>query len=81
MNSNLKKNLETLLPFLMLGIAIALMIGLFIMFSYVLVWGLMIGGVLWIVSFITSYFFPSKQEPAKPVKSQKGRVIDHDEKH
>ncbi len=58
MNEKLQRLLENIVPFLMLGIAIALVIGLFIMFSYVLIWGLLIGGILWAISFVKSYFFP-----------------------
>ncbi|HHF7344320.1 hypothetical protein [Legionella feeleii] len=76
MNEKLQRLLENIVPFLMLGIAIALVIGLFIMFSYVLIWGLLIGGILWAISFVKSYFFPSSNTPAKT----EGRVIEHNDK-
>lgn len=79
MNEKLQRLFENLIPFLMLGIAIALIIGLFIMFSYVLFWGLLIGGVLWIVSSIKIYFFPSRSNKT-PVET-KGRIIEHDEEN
>ncbi|MCC5016276.1 MULTISPECIES: hypothetical protein [Legionella] len=75
MNEKLQRLLENIVPFLMLGIAIALVIGLFIMFSYVLIWGLLIGGILWAISFVKSYFFPSNT----PTKTE-GRVIEHNDK-
>lgn len=75
MNEKLQRLLENIVPFLMLGIAIALIIGLFIMFSYVLIWGLLIGGILWAVSFVKSYFFSSNT----PTKTE-GRVIEHNDK-
>jgi TRAP-type C4-dicarboxylate transport system permease small subunit len=75
MNEKLQRLLENIVPFLMLGIAIALIIGLFIMLSYVLIWGLLIGGILWAISFIKNYFFP-RHQPAKT----KGRVIEHTDK-
>jgi Na+-transporting methylmalonyl-CoA/oxaloacetate decarboxylase gamma subunit len=65
--------LETLIPFMVMGIAIALFIGLFILMSYVLVWGIVIGGILWLVAFIKNKFFPS---PKRTEKKQ-GRVIDY----
>jgi len=62
--------------FLMLGIAIALTIGIFILFAYVLFWGILFGGILWLVALIKQYFF-RKRQPQK----HKGRVIDHDPKN
>lgn len=38
------KIFENLVPFLIAGVAIALFFGLLFMFSYVLIWGLIIGG-------------------------------------
>ncbi len=73
----LKHFFQQMPPFILLGIAIAVIVGIFIVFSYVLVWGLLIGGVLWGIHAISQYartFSPNK----KP-KPSKGRVIDHDE--
>ncbi|MCA0402567.1 MAG: hypothetical protein LCH30_02095 [Proteobacteria bacterium] len=78
MNDKLQKLLESLVPFLILGFAAALVISLFIMLSYVLVWGLLIGAVLWGLYSIKNYLFPG--ETAKPIKSHKGRIIEHDDK-
>jgi len=75
MNDKLQKLLETLIPFIVLGISIALLIGLLIMFSYIFVWGLLIGGVLWLVALAKQYFFP-----VETVKKSKGRIIEHDDK-
>ncbi|KTD64660.1 hypothetical protein [Legionella spiritensis] len=74
MNDNLKKMFENLIPFLLLGIAVALLVGLFIMFSYVLIWGIIIGGILWAVSIVKEYVFPSKSK-----KNTQGRVIEHED--
>lgn len=76
MNQKLERLFQQLIPFLMAGIAIALLIGLFILFSYVLVWGLIIGAVLWLVAFVKSYFFSSSKKEI----STKGRIIDHRDK-
>jgi len=75
MNNKLQQLLETIVPFLVLGVAIALFVGLLFMFSYVLVWGLLIGGILWLIAFVKQYLFPSEV----PTKTQ-GRVIEHDDK-
>ncbi|MFA5960206.1 MAG: hypothetical protein WC785_06790 [Tatlockia sp.] len=79
MNDKLQKSLEGLVPYLMLGIAIALVIGLFIMFSYVVVWGLLIGALLWLVSVVRTYLFPVKPTQVE-LKRRKGRVIEHEDK-
>ncbi|ASQ44923.1 hypothetical protein [Legionella clemsonensis] len=76
MNDKIEHFIQQLVPFLIAGIAIALVIGLFILFSYVLVWGLIIGAILWVVFFIKRLLFSSKkiENPAK------GRVIEHNDK-
>lgn len=66
---------QQLLPFVLLGIAIALTIGLIVVFSYVLLWGLFFGGLIWLAAVIKKYAFP----PRPPVNT-KGRVIEHNEK-
>ncbi|GGI88819.1 hypothetical protein [Legionella impletisoli] len=75
MDKKFQNILEQLIPFIILGIGIALAIGLLIMFSYVLVWGIVIGGVIWLVYFVKSYFFPDKAASKK-----NGRIIEHDDK-
>lgn len=75
MNKTLQQLLAQLIPFIMLGIGIALAIGLLIMFSYVLVWGILIGGVIWLIYVVKNYLFPTPSREKK-----KGRVIEHDDK-
>ncbi|WP_133130410.1 hypothetical protein [Legionella yabuuchiae] len=75
MDKKLQNILEQLIPFIILGIGIALAIGLLIMFSYVLVWGIVIGGIIWLVYFVKSYFFPSHSP-----KKKNGRIIEHNDK-
>jgi hypothetical protein len=75
MNDKLQQILESLIPFIVLGIAIALFIGLLFMFSYVVVWGLLIGGALWLITVVKEYVSPSEHS-----KKEKGRVIEHDDK-
>lgn len=72
MDNKIKSYLEQLLPFIILGVAIAFAIGLFIFFSYVLVWGIIIGSGIWLIMMISNYFFPK----TPPEKS--GRIIEHD---
>ena len=75
MNSKLSAALDTLIPFIVLGFAIALILGLIFMLSYVLIWGFIIGGVLWIAALIKQILFP-----AAAVKTEEGRIIEHDDK-
>lgn len=65
---------STLGPFIVLGIAVACIIGLFILSWYLLVWGLMIGFMLWVCALIKRYLFSEKL----PIKTTKGRIIEHD---
>lgn len=73
------KIFETLIPFIIAGIAIALFVGLLFMFSYVVIWGLIIGSGLWFISIIKEYLFPSPK-PTITIKKNKGRIIEHDDK-
>ncbi|CDZ75863.1 hypothetical protein BN59_00122 [Legionella massiliensis] len=79
MNIKLKHLLENIVPFLILGIGIALLIGFFIMFSYILFWGLIIGLVLWGLTFVKNLFL-SGMHPKKPPEKTKGRIIEHSDK-
>jgi hypothetical protein len=64
-----------LIPFIILGVAISLIIGLFIMLSYVLVWGVVLGAIIWLAVMIKNYLFPSQASEAR-----KGRIIEHKDK-
>ncbi|MGC1182937.1 hypothetical protein [Legionella sp.] len=81
MNTKLQpsKIFETLVPFIIAGIAIALFIGLLFMFSYVVIWGLMIGGVLWLLSLVKGLLFPNSKNSVITKKAP-GRIIEHDDK-
>lgn len=74
------KIMESIVPFIIAGIAIALFIGILFMFSYVVIWGLMIGGILWLVAVIKEFLFPSTVTKPESMKKTKGRVIEHDDK-
>lgn len=79
MYEKLQRLFGTVLPYLVLGIAVALILGLFIMLSYVLLWGIMIGGILWAVAAIKKYVASITGKDTPIVKSQKrGRTIEHD---
>lgn len=76
MSDKLKKIIENIIPFIVIGVGIAIFIGLLFMFFYLVIWGVLIGGVLWIAAMAKEYFFPSN----KPVQKEQGRIIEHDDK-
>ncbi len=74
MDDKLQRLLGQLVPFIIVGIGIALAIGLLIMFSYALMWGVLIGCIIWLIALIKQALFPSKNKAS----SQEGRIIEHD---
>ena len=64
---------EQLIPFVLLGIAIAFTVGLIIVFSYVLMWGILLGGIIWIV-FIIHHYFSSRSSGKRD-----GSIIEHND--
>ena len=76
----LARILETLVPFVIGGMAIALFLGLLFMFSYVLIWGIIIGGTLWLVSTIKQFLCPQNKTSTEIVKENQGRIIEHNDK-
>lgn len=76
---DIKKNLESLVPFVVIGVAIALCIGLLLMFFSIAMWGLIIGGVLWLAALAKQYFFPSKSPSVPTTTKEEGRIIEHDD--
>ncbi|ARG96455.1 hypothetical protein [Legionella micdadei] len=78
MNGKVERIFQNLIPFLILGIAIALVIGLFIMFSYVLMWGFLIGSVMWAIYSVKNFLFP--RQVSKPPVKTKGRIIEHNDR-
>lgn len=79
-NFSIKKIFENIAPFLVAGIAIVLFFYLFLIFSYLLIWGLVIGGVLWMAVMIKQYLFPPASTKIEIVRKEEGRIIEHDDK-
>jgi hypothetical protein len=74
MSTNFESIIERLMPYLMIGIVMAVFFGLLFLFSYVLFWGLLIGGLLWLFVAAKQFLFPDTS-----VKNKKGgRIIEHD---
>jgi hypothetical protein len=72
---DIKKILDSLIPFICVGVAIAIVIGLLSMFFSIAIWGLLIGGILWLVALAKQHFFPDNT-----VKPEEGRIIEHNDK-
>jgi len=72
MNKKFGILLQSIIPFLVLGFAIAIMIGLLTMFFYIILWGFLIGGALWLIAAVKHLIFPPKND-----KPSQGRIIEH----
>lgn len=81
MNDKFPRTLGQLLislrPYVTLGIMIACVVGLLILSWYILLWGLMIGFILWASTLIKRYLYRDKSKE----KNTKGRIIEHDKHH
>ncbi len=63
---------EQLPAFILMGIAVAILIGLLIIFAYVLLWGVILGGVFWVCALVKRYFSPAS------INNKQGRIIDYE---
>ncbi|HAU1836680.1 TPA: hypothetical protein JBJ69_02810 [Legionella pneumophila] len=75
MSDKVQKLIENIVPFIVIGVGIAIVVALLFMFFYVAIWGVIIGGILWLGALAKEYFFPSKSS-----KKEQGRIIEHDDK-
>lgn len=75
MNDKIEKIIENIVPFIVIGVGIAIVIGLLFMFFYVAIWGIVIGAILYLIALAKQYFFPSESD-----KKEQGRIIEHDDK-
>ena len=72
---DIKKIIESIIPFMVAGVIIALCVGLLWLFFSIAIWGLLIGGILWIGTVTVQYLFPGESSTR-----EEGRVIEHDDK-
>lgn len=75
MNKRLISSFQSITPFLLLGLTISVLFGLLLMFSYLLIWGLFIGALLWLVAAVKQFFFPTKSHT-----QTRGRIIEYRDK-
>ncbi len=72
----MQKILATIMPFILLGIAlVAFFLGLMLL-AYIFVFGAIVGLVLYAATWIKEKFFPSKSIVKR---KSSGRTIDHEE--
>ncbi len=70
---------QKIMPFLILGISLAVLVVAVIFIFYVVVWGLVIGLILFGVAWVKEKFFPQKAS-VNVAKESFGRTIEHDDK-
>ncbi|MBA3535723.1 MAG: hypothetical protein H0T84_03790 [Tatlockia sp.] len=79
MKKNLKQAPEKIITFLFFCIIIALAVGILIMISYFIIWGLILGSLLWIVTFLKKLIYSEKKINNQSHETL-GRIIEHDDK-
>ena len=70
----LQRFFETIVPFLVIGLLIAVTVAIAIMMFYVLLWGVAIGLIIYAAAWVKNKVCPAKQPPPET----HGRVIEHD---
>ena len=68
--------LAKFLPFLTLGVMIVVFIVGLIFFSYIFIFAVIVGAILYAMAYVRLKFFTRKKPAQKP--ESKGRVIEHD---
>lgn len=66
-----------LIPFIFLGITIVLLVAGLILLSYLLIYGAIVGLILFSIAWIRDIIFKNKSPPI--VKKPRGRTLDHDQ--
>lgn len=74
----MKPLVERLIPFFVLGIMIVIFVVGLVLLSYLLIFGALVGFILFMVSWVKATFFPSKQLTKT---RRQGIVIDQEDKH
>ncbi len=71
--------LAKIIPFLFLGLMIVVLVAGFVIVSYLLIWGAVVGLILFLIAWIKEKLFPSRHL-TKTQQPKSGRIIDHDSK-
>lgn len=67
-----------LLPFIFLGILLVLVVVGIILFSYLVLFGALVGLVLFLLAWVKGLFSRNKQKYPAAYHKKPGRIIDHD---
>ena len=75
----MRRLFESLIPFIFIGIVIVVLVFGLVMFSYLLLFGAIVGLILFIFEWVRTKFKQKSTSPKYHKRSHKGRVIDTDE--
>jgi hypothetical protein len=67
-----------IMPFIFLGIIIVIFIAGFVIFSYLLIFGALVGLFLFCIAWIKELIFKHKNSYPEVKKPRSGRTIDHE---
>ncbi len=70
---------DKIIPFIVLGVTIVVILGGMILFAYLLLFGAIVGVVLFIISKIRAKFFPSKKMATRQEPPRTGRTFENGE--
>ena len=68
-----------IVSFLFLGMMLVILVAGFVLLSYLLIWGAIVGLVLFVIAWLREKLFPSRQM-TQVDKPESGRIIEHDDK-
>ena len=74
------KIFENFLSFIIAGALIALLLSLFALFSYIIVWGVIIGSIFWVLATVKAFLFSNTSTKIEVIKKSGGRIIEHDDR-
>lgn len=74
MHKSVPKIFDRVMPFLIMGFTVAFLIAALVFLSYILLWGVLIGLVLFAINYIRQRFFAKADNG-----EQSGRIIEHDD--
>jgi hypothetical protein len=73
-----KEFLQKFIPFLSLGVVLVFMFIAMVFISHLLIWGVLIGGLLFFANFIKQLITGHTEEPVTEPSAHQGRIIEHD---
>ena len=73
----LNRIMNMLAPFVAMGVFLVLLIVGLVVVSYLLIWGALIGLILFAIAYVRSLFTKNRQAPVQD--TTQGRVYEHDE--